>query len=276
MPMTTEHLRFDVLRRREDIRAATRELRRRGWVDFGSSLERSRILAAVRGTLGRGIPRPNPIKSWDVLRVLEGMTGTTKRELPILDLGSVACPVLACLHGLGYQDLHGVDLDPRVRKMPYAGEIDYRRADMTATPWPDGTFAAITAVSVIEHGFDQDALLDEVARLLRPGGAFFFSTDYWPEKVSTDGVRLFGLDWQIFSAEEIEMLLAAARERGLRPVGDPRAVLRLPAAAGGKRPISYEGRDYTFLYGAFVRGRSMGNTRAFDDERDRDVALEAS
>ncbi len=253
--MTSERLRFDVLRSRDDVRAAADELRRRGWVSFGSPLARSRPAAALARVLGRPSLAPDPIKSWDVLCALRALTETTAPDLPVLDLGSVACPVLPCLHRLGYRDLHGLDLDPRVRRMPFADAIDYRVADMTAAPWGDGSFAAITAISVIEHGFDQGALLDEVARLLRPGGAFVFSTDYWPAKISTDGARLFGLDWRIFSAAEIEALLDGARERDLHPVGDPRAVLRAPLADGPRRPpISYAGRDYTFLYGALVRG----------------------
>jgi SAM-dependent methyltransferase len=252
-PTTAARLRFDVLRSRDDIRAATGELRRRGWVEFGSPLSRSRPAAALRRLRGRPNLAPDPVKSWDVLRALEALTETTAPDLPVLDLGSVACPVLPCLHRLGYRDLHGVDLDPRVRRMPFSQEIDYRTADMTAVPSPDGSFAAITAISVIEHGLRQDALLDEVARLLRPGGAFVFSTDYWPAKIPTDGVRLFGLDWRIFSVQEIDALLDAARERDLHPVGDPGAVLRAPPPAGRRRPVSYEGRGYTFLYGALVR-----------------------
>jgi SAM-dependent methyltransferase len=205
--------------------------------------------------LGRPSLAPDPIKSWDVLKILKAVTETTANTAAILDMGSVACPILAALYRLGYRDLHGVDLDPRVREMPHAQAIDYRQADMTATPWPDASFAAITAVSVIEHGFDRSALLDEVARLLSPGGVFIFSTDYWPQKISTDGVRLFGLDWRIFSAEEIAELIDGASERKLYPVGDPRVTSRaLVAERSSAPPISYKRRDYTFLYGAFVRG----------------------
>lgn len=198
---------------------------------------------------------PHPIKSWDFLRAFEGVTAVTGPDMPVLDMGSVTCPILPGLHRLGYRDLHGIDLDPRVANMPFAGQIDYRTGDMTDTPWADGTFAAITAISVIEHGFNRDALLAEVARLLRPNGVFLFSTDYWPVKLHTSGVHLFGLDWQIFSAEEIKTMLGAAREHGLCPFADPTVALdrRPPAAIETDRPISYEGRHYTFLYGALVR-----------------------
>jgi SAM-dependent methyltransferase len=234
---------------------AAEELGHRGWVNFGSPLGRSVPMAALRRLLGRPSLAPDPLKGWDVLKILDAVTETTAPQSAVLDMGSVACPVLAALRRLGYQDLHGVDLDPRVREMPFAQEIDYRQADMTATPWPDGAFSAITAVSVIEHGFDQDALLDEVSRLLRPGGVFIFSTDYWPQKISTDGVRLFGLDWRIFSSQEITRLVDAASERKLHPVGDPGACLRAPLAdRESRRPVSYKRRDYTFLYGALVRG----------------------
>jgi SAM-dependent methyltransferase len=250
-----ELLHFDVLRSREQMRAAAGDLTRRGWVRFGPPLSRSMPVAALRRLLGRSSLAPDPIKGWDVLKVLEAVTETTAPTSAILDMGSVACPVLAALHRLGYRDLHGIDLDPRVSEMPFSQQIDYRRADMTATPWADGTFSAITAVSVIEHGFDQSALLDEVARLLRPGGVFIFSTDYWPQKISTAGVRLFDLDWRIFSADEMAELIAAARERKLHSIGDPSAVLRAPIAErASRRPVSYKRREYTFLYGALVHG----------------------
>jgi hypothetical protein len=102
---------------------------------------------------------------------------------------------------------------------------------------------------VIEHGFDRDALVREVARLTRPHGAFIFTTDFWPEKISTEGEELFGLDWRIFSREEIENLIAAAGVRGLEPVEPPGAAID----ANGPPAIRYAGRSYTFLFGALLR-----------------------
>jgi SAM-dependent methyltransferase len=164
-------------------------------------------------------------------------------------MGSVGCAILPALHRLGYRDLHGIDLNPQVCDMAHADAIDYVVGDLTRTPWPDGHFAAITSISVIEHGVDDDALLAEVARLLRSGGVFLFSTDYWPAKIDTSGIQLFDLDWRIFSAEDIDAFVAAAKKRGLHPVGDHRA----PIASAASKPIHFADRDYTFLSGALVR-----------------------
>ena len=79
---------------------------------------------------------------------------------------------------------------------------------------------------------------------------FLFSTDYWPEKIDTSGIRLFDLEWRIFSAEEIDALVETARTHGLAPAGDHREPIR----SATERPIHFADRDYTFLHGALVRG----------------------
>jgi hypothetical protein len=78
---------------------------------------------------------------------------------------------------------------------------------------------------------------------------FLFSTDYWPEKIDTSDMRLFGLPWTIFSAEEMERFVTHAGQYGLRPVSDPAPVLQ----QAGERPIDFAGRQYTFLHGALVK-----------------------
>jgi SAM-dependent methyltransferase len=193
--------------------------------------------------------RPDPLKSWDVLRTVDAVTALATTNEPILDVGSLASAVPPALARLGYRRVCGIDLDERVRQMPRAGAVDYRVGDLTKTDWPDHHFAVITAISVIEHGVDQDRLFCELSRLLRPGGAFLFSTDYWPEKLDTSDTPLFGLPWTIFSAAEISALVERAANHGLVPVGEPRAVLRRVA----QPPIDFAGRRYTFLSGGLIR-----------------------
>ena len=94
--------------------------------------------------------------------------------------------------------------------MPYADAIHYTTGDLLATPRPDGQFAAVTAISVIEHGVPDEGLCREVSRLLRPGGVFIFTTDYWPQKIVTTE-RMFDLDWRIFDTAEIEALVTSRK-----------------------------------------------------------------
>lgn len=78
----------------------------------------------------------------------------------------------------GHQRLTEVDLNPDIVKMPHSGAIDYSVGDFLWAPFPDRTFAAVTAISVIEHGFNGEALAAEIARLLMPGG-FFIASIAW-------------------------------------------------------------------------------------------------
>jgi SAM-dependent methyltransferase len=90
----------------------------------------------------------------------------------VLDIGAFASEIPLILRTLGYARVSALDLNPAVTEMPFSGAIDYRVGDFLRAPYADGFFGAITAISVIEHGFDGDALVSEVRRLLRPGGYF--------------------------------------------------------------------------------------------------------
>ena len=230
---------FDVLRSLEQVEAAERELHERGLVRRPGAL----------GRLRRDRFRSDPLKSWDVLRTLDAVLESVPRDAPVLDIWSFASAIPPALAAAGYTRVAGIDLDPQVRSMPEADRVEYVVGDLMETGWPDGHFAAVTAISVIEHGFEADRLLPEIARLLVPGGLFLFSTDYWPEKIDTSDTPLFGMTWTIFSAPEIDELVDRARTHGLAPASDPGPELR----DVGEPPIDFAGRRYTFLHGALVR-----------------------
>lgn len=186
-----------------------------------------------------GINLGDRLKSWDILTTATFIRERLPRTAPILDVGAFASEILPVLHRMGYTSLTGVDLNPGVRRMPHSGKIRYEVADFMRTPFEEGAFDAITAISVIEHGFDPPRLLSEISRLLRPGGYFIASFDYWPEKIDTVGTKIFGMEWMIFSREDVLDFVSKAGDYGLGPIGDM-------ALDAGDRVIRWGGKEYTF------------------------------
>jgi SAM-dependent methyltransferase len=239
-------LEFAVVREPSQILAATRELQEQGLVDPAPPV-------GIGGLITRRLlRRPDPAlvaKTWDVRRSLDAFGARLDPSEPILDVGCFACDMLPALKRLGYHNLFGIDLNPAVLQMPDADVVNYTVGDLLSTPWADGSFAGISAISVIEHGVPDEELCREVSRLLRPGGVFVFTTDFWPQKIITTE-RMFDRDWRIFDAADIEALIAVARSHNLHPASDPGDIIQETTSPA----IHFAGKDYTFLYGAFVRG----------------------
>lgn len=231
---------MEVLQNRAQINTARQELDQRG----ASHIDRpdSRLKALLRRLgLVRDVVMGDMIKSWDVLATVNFIEGHVKKSEPILDIGCYSSEILASLHKVGYSNLTGADLNPRLNRMPYQESIRYEVANFMHTKFADSSFRAITAISVIEHDFDGQALLKEISRLLQPGGYFIASFDYWPEKIDTTGVQFFGMDWRIFSKEEVADFVNEAAAYGLSSVGEMNYV-------GKDKPIDCAGRQYTFAW----------------------------
>src|SRR5205085_8762231 len=214
-----------------------------------AELER-RGLSLVRtdaiGRLGRRLRLEScsvgdPRKSWDVLRTAEFIEAHLAKADAIVDFGAYHSEITGSLSRAGYTNLHAIDLNPRLPRGPYPDRIRYIVGDFLHSSLPDASFAAVTSISAIEHGHSTDQLLGEVARVLKPGGYFIGSTDYWPAKIDTRDTRIFGMDWTIFSAEEMRTFFEAARSRGLEPAGSVEVDAKTPS-------IHFAGRDYTFAW----------------------------
>ena len=247
----TDPLSFAVLGSQSEIDAALEELERRQLTIRTSLFQRA--VGRVGALTGRPdaavLQRSDPLKSWDVLRAIEAIERSVEREEPVLDIGSVGSAILPALGRLGYRDIQGIDLDPRVKALEGIEGAHYSVGDFTAESWPGDHFGAVTAISVIEHGVPEDGLFAQLEQILKPGGLFLFSTDYWPEKIDTSDTQLFGLPWTIFDSNEIRTLIERARGYGLAPVAEPADLNAAPA----DRPIHFAGRSYTFLYGALAK-----------------------
>ena len=231
-----------VLQNKLQITKSRRELERKG-----ISLIESPIKSLLRkARLIQGIAIGDYVKSWDVLSTVNFLESHINKNDPILDIGSYASELIVMLHKMGYSDLTGTDLDPNLYKMPYQNAIRYEISDFMHTKFMDGSFRAITSISVIEHGFDGPSLFKEMSRILSPSGYLIVSFDYWPEKIDTTGLNFFNMDWIIFSKEDIERLVNEAAHFGLFPVAEMNFEAK-------EKVIHWGGRQYTFAWMVFEK-----------------------
>lgn len=194
----------------------------------------------------------DPLKNWDLSQIGE-ILDLMPRSTKILDAGCSEnqCSVLRYLRKKGFYDLTGMDLyisiEDRIQQLlPMLKEKRLKppfrlfKGDITKTKFRDRSYDAIICLSVIEHGVDLKAFLKEMNRLLRLNGVLYISTDYWPEKVKTDETKPWGLNWSIFSRQEIINILKIAGEMGLTIQGH-----EIPET--GEPVVRWSAKEYTFL-----------------------------
>ena len=97
-----------------------------------------------------------------------------RTDLEILDAGCGTGLMLQPLGGLGRA--RGVDISPEALDFcRRRGLENVQLGDVNNLPFPASTFDVVTALDVIEHLDDDVVVLNEFARVLRPGGrAFLF------------------------------------------------------------------------------------------------------
>jgi SAM-dependent methyltransferase len=197
------------------------------------------FLRKLRRIFPFGVAVGDYLKSWDVYNTILWIQENISRDSRILDLGAFASELPISLYKLGFVNIYALDLNNMIFKMPYADKIHYLAGDLYRTAFKASSFQIITAISVIEHGFDCEKLMLEVARILRSGGYFILSFDYWHQKINTDTVTNFGISWQIFSKEEINNMIETGKGRNLYPVGELNFSYK-------ESPIRVHGYNYTF------------------------------
>ena len=76
----------------------------------------------------------------------------------------------------------GIDLDPDAiaygRERYARPNVEFRVGDLVALDLPDASFDVVCSFETLEHVADADAYLGEIARVLRPEGAFVVSTPH--------------------------------------------------------------------------------------------------
>jgi SAM-dependent methyltransferase len=121
----------------------------------------------------------------------------------------------ACGAGYGSAELGrtagrvlGVDVDREAveyaRSRYAAANVEFAVMDLADLALDDGSFDVVCAFEAIEHVPDRDAVLAEIARVLRPGGAFLAST---PRAERTTGSPQNPFHAVEYAAADFERLL---------------------------------------------------------------------
>lgn len=190
-------------------------------------------------------------KNWDTLKCLHYILSRCEKTDPILDVGaSLRSVILNWLVILGYEKLFACDLREKGSSYDQT-KIQFSAQDLCATSYPDSLFAAITSISVIEHGVPIEKYVREMARLLRPGGILLTTTDYWSEPIDCRGIYPYGKkmpEMMVMQQSDIQQLCKFAKKYGLRTI-TPINFTTKEKAISWKRVQ----RDYTAIFFALER-----------------------
>jgi 2-polyprenyl-3-methyl-5-hydroxy-6-metoxy-1,4-benzoquinol methylase len=120
------------------------------------------------------------------------------------------------LHGLSYGTAHAVEVEPENARRLEAAGFAVHVCDLNARlPLDSDYFDVVVANQVIEHLYDTELFLDEVRRVVRPGGIAVISTENLASWHNI-GALIFG--WQPFSLTNVS--------RRVGGLGNPAALHR--------------------------------------------------
>ena len=124
------------------------------------------------------------VNPWRVPYFSEVLTrtyGQNLRQIRLLDIGCGGGVLTEEFAALGCQ-VSGVDISPQSIAVAQAHaarsglSIEYKVSSGTSLPFAENRFEAVSCCDVLEHIHDWKQVIAEAARVLVPGGLFFFDT----------------------------------------------------------------------------------------------------
>jgi SAM-dependent methyltransferase len=188
-------------------------------------------------------------KSWDVFTILNEVEKYfPDKKIKIYDMGSFNSEMPIVLWNAGYHHITASDFNPMGRSIRwYGNRINFQCEDFYKPDIPPNSLDVITAVSVIEHGFDEDKILKTFSNLLKKGGVVFLTTDFRDPKTSIpEDFTLYGLSYMIFCKSEITRLVESAAKFGLKLLGESDWQM-------AEYPIDFLNHKFTFIFVAFQK-----------------------
>ena len=186
-------------------------------------------------------------KSLDIYNSLDFINKNSAKDAKILDVGCYGSEILLTLYKSGFKNIHGIDTNPKIKKMPYSDKINYHVGNFFENKFQSGSLDCVTSISVIEHGYNEKSFFSEFSRLLKKNGYLILTFDYWDTKIKTDNIKMFNLSWNIFSKEEVKSMIINAKEKyNLELVGNENFEFE-------DAVINCANKDYTFAWLVFKK-----------------------
>lgn len=107
---------------------------------------------------------------------------TIQQEFAAANVLDIGCGAGFLTNELARQGMHVTGLDASEQSLAIArrydttGRVQYQVGDAHQVPFADASFAVVCALDVLEHVAQPAQVVAEAARVLRPGGLFFFHT----------------------------------------------------------------------------------------------------
>ena len=138
-----------------------------------------------------------------------------RQENRLLDIGCGAGNLLLAARKNGW-NAQGLDVAEQATAHVRQLGFEVFHGELQQAQFPSQHFDVITAAEILEHLSDPRLLVQEVARILRPGGLFWTTTPH----ARGLSARVLGLKWRcIWPPEHLQLFSVAGMKALLRDVG---------------------------------------------------------